>query len=69
LKERKDASIQELDRIWEDLQRCPINYNHYYTNTIEAKNLRGLRARARLQVEELTKILTVKPLLADKKEL
>ena len=35
LKKRKDTSLRELDRIWEDLQSCPINYNHYYTDTVK----------------------------------
>lgn len=39
LKARKDASIQELDHIWEDLQHCPINYNHYYTTTVKKQQM------------------------------
>lgn len=35
LKNRVDASIQELHRIIEDKKRHPITYNHYYTTTIQ----------------------------------
>ena len=31
---RNIAAFQELDKIMEDIQNYPINYNHYYTDTI-----------------------------------
>jgi len=39
LKARKNASIEEFDRIWEDLQYFPINYNHYYTDTVKKQQM------------------------------
>jgi GTPase SAR1 family protein len=35
LKDRKEASIRELGQIQKDLQEFPINYNHYYTDTVK----------------------------------
>lgn len=37
LKKRKDASIRELALIMEDVKSYPMNYNHYYTDTISAR--------------------------------
>lgn len=34
LKRRSDASLSELQRLAEELKDHPINYNHYYTDTI-----------------------------------
>lgn len=34
LKARKDEALQELGRIVEDTRSYPINYNHYYTDTL-----------------------------------
>lgn len=34
LKKRHDKAIEELDRLAEDIYDYPINYNHYYTDTI-----------------------------------
>jgi GTPase SAR1 family protein len=37
LKTRKDEADRELQSIMEDLQSYPINYNHYYTDTIHKR--------------------------------
>lgn len=34
LKARKDEALQELGRIIDDTRSYPINYNHYYTDTL-----------------------------------
>ncbi|KAI1822013.1 interferon-induced GTP-binding protein Mx [Xylaria intraflava] len=34
LKERHQSARRELDLIWKDSRSFPINYNHYYTDTI-----------------------------------
>ncbi|KAI0805931.1 interferon-induced GTP-binding protein Mx [Xylaria sp. FL0064] len=34
LKGRRQAAHRELDLIWKDSRAFPINYNHYYTDTI-----------------------------------
>ena len=34
LKSRRNAAFRELDLIIEDVESFPINYNHYYTDTI-----------------------------------
>lgn len=37
LKGRYDGAMQELERIMEDVRSYPINYNHYYTDTINKR--------------------------------
>jgi len=54
LKERKLASIKELDRIWEDVQNCPINYNHYYTDTVKKQQLGRTKECLTLAIEAAT---------------
>lgn len=39
LKVRNEASVQELEKIMEDNKSYPINYNHYYTDTIDRRRL------------------------------
>jgi hypothetical protein len=34
---RNEAALRELDLIMEDIQSYPINYNHYYTDTIRQR--------------------------------
>jgi hypothetical protein len=43
LKERKDASFKELDRMWEGLQHCPINYDHYFTDTVKRQQMKRMK--------------------------
>ncbi|ROW06353.1 hypothetical protein VPNG_07515 [Cytospora leucostoma] len=37
LKERRQAALDELAKIIEDSKEVPINYNHYYTDTVHLK--------------------------------
>lgn len=37
LKSRSEASVKELKLIMEDVKSYPINYNHYYTDTIKKR--------------------------------
>ena len=37
LKIRLDRASNELERIMEDVKDCPINYNHYSTDTIKRR--------------------------------
>ena len=46
LKERREESVQELEKIIVDIKSYPINYNHYYTDTI--KKRRQARDKASL---------------------
>ena len=39
LKERSEAAARELGMLVEDIQNYPINYNHYYTDTIQKQRL------------------------------
>ena len=47
MKSRHESAMRELDRIMEDLKSYPINYNHYYTDTVQ--NLRRERMKKSLQ--------------------
>jgi GTPase SAR1 family protein len=40
LKERCENALQELDKIMRDIKGYPINYNHYYTDTIKKERQR-----------------------------
>ncbi len=37
LKGRHDAAMEELDRLIKDVESYPINYNHYYTDTVQQR--------------------------------
>jgi len=50
LKSRYDNAMEELDKIMEDIRSYPINYNHYYTDTI-------IKRREDRQKESLTKCI------------
>ena len=41
MRERSQSAIEELDQILSDLREHPINYNYYYTETVD--NCRGDR--------------------------
>ncbi|KAJ0122283.1 hypothetical protein J7T55_002795 [Diaporthe amygdali] len=47
LKSRKEAALQELERLIKDKKAVPINYNHYYTDNVHKK--RGERIEAQLK--------------------
>ncbi|KAK6850581.1 hypothetical protein PG987_000215 [Apiospora arundinis] len=54
LKERRLASIEEVDKIWEDMQNCPINYNHYYTDTVKKQQLVRTKESLKMAIETAT---------------
>ncbi|OBT39084.1 hypothetical protein VE00_09921 [Pseudogymnoascus sp. WSF 3629] len=43
LKSRRNAAVRELEKIIEDTKSFPINYNHYYTDTIHKRRLERLK--------------------------
>ncbi|KAI7779831.1 hypothetical protein LA080_000329 [Diaporthe eres] len=47
LKTRKQAALQELERLIKDKKAFPINYNHYYTDNVH--KMRGKRIEAQLK--------------------
>ena len=55
LRSRSQAAVEEMDKIMEDIENYPINYNHYYTDTI--KKRRQARAKKSL-VEVITSATT-----------
>ena len=54
LKGRSEAAVAELVRIIEDIKSYPINYNHYYTDTIKKRR----QARGRKSLAETIKNAT-----------
>lgn len=54
LKSRSEGAVAELDRIMEDIKGYPINYNHYYTDTIKKRR----QARGRKFLAERIKTAT-----------
>lgn len=59
LKSRSKAAMGELDRIKEDVENYPINYNHYYTDNVEKMR----QARIRKSLVERIKSATKNTLL------
>jgi hypothetical protein len=51
LKARHQAALKELEMLVEELQRYPINYNHYCTDTIA--NLRKERQKEAIEKRQL----------------
>ncbi len=51
LKSRRRAAFDELDKIMEDLRSFPINYNHYYTDTIHKRRLERQKSTLAKAVE------------------
>ncbi|KAK0368444.1 dynamin family protein [Colletotrichum limetticola] len=49
LNERKQAAYDELGKLMNDIKEFPINYNHYYTDTIEQRR----RERLKIHLESL----------------
>ncbi|KAK1657773.1 P-loop containing nucleoside triphosphate hydrolase protein [Colletotrichum godetiae] len=45
LAERKQAAYDELGKLMRDIKEFPINYNHYYTDTIEQRSQERLKIR------------------------
>ncbi|KAK7732539.1 hypothetical protein SLS53_008425 [Cytospora paraplurivora] len=43
LKDRRQAALDELAKIIEDRREVPINYNHYYTNTVHNKRQKRIK--------------------------
>lgn len=54
LKVRRNASFRELDLIIEDAKGFPINYNHYYTDTIHQRRLERYRSSLAASLESAT---------------
>ncbi len=54
LKTRSKAAMEELERIISDVENYPINYNHYYTDTIDKRR----QARTRESLAERIKSAT-----------
>ena len=54
LKARYDSAIEELGRIVEDNKSYPINYNHYYTETINERRQARQKASLAQCIEDAT---------------
>lgn len=55
LKARYDSALEELGRIMEDNKSYPINYNHYYTETINERRQERQKASLAQAIEDATK--------------
>ena len=55
LKDRYDSALEELGRIMEDNKSYPINYNHYYTETINERRQERQKASLAQAIEDATK--------------
>lgn len=54
LKARYDGAMQELERIMEDVRTYPINYNHYYTDTINKRRQERQKKSLAESIEDAT---------------
>ena len=54
LKARYDSALEELGRIMEDFKGYPINYNHYYTETINKRRQERQKASLAKCIEDAT---------------
>ncbi|KAI9739905.1 MAG: hypothetical protein M1818_004961 [Claussenomyces sp. TS43310] len=54
LKDRSDAAVQELTLLSTELKSYPINYNHYYTDTIKKRRLARESAALAQSIEAAT---------------
>lgn len=54
LKVRYDSALEELGRIVEDNKSYPINYNHYYTETIHERRQKRQKASLAQAIEDAT---------------
>ena len=54
LKARYDSALEELGRIMEDNKSYPINYNHYYTETISERRQERQKASLAQCIEDAT---------------
>lgn len=54
LKARYDSAFEELGRIMEDIKGYPINYNHYYTETINKRRQERQKASLAQCIEDAT---------------
>ena len=54
LKDRFNKASQELKRLIEDVQSCPMNYNHYYTDTLYKRRQERDKALLATCIEDAT---------------
>jgi hypothetical protein len=55
LRERSGEASRELAKIMEDIKGYPINYNHYYTDTIKSRRQNRQRAALAETVKQASK--------------
>lgn len=52
LRARREAALGELDKLIQDRKDFPINYNHYYTDTVHKKRQHRITAQIREHIPE-----------------
>lgn len=50
LKDRREAAFTELDKLFQDRRDFPINYNHYYTDTVHKKRQERIKAQMKRHI-------------------
>lgn len=55
-KARHEAAMEELDRLIQDIKRFPINYNHYYTDTVQQRRDERRKASEAAKVKRETAV-------------
>ena len=54
LRARYESALNELDKIMEDVRSYPINYNHYYTDTIKKRRTERQKRSLAKSIENAT---------------
>lgn len=57
LKARMLAALQELTKLIKDKNKVPINYNHYYTDTIHKKRVKRIETQIERRTDPLQALL------------
>lgn len=52
LKKRHQAALEELDKLLQDRKDFPINYNHYYTDTVHKKRQERIQHQIDTHVDQ-----------------
>lgn len=59
LKTRKEAALQELERLIKDKKAFPINYNHYYTDNVHKKRGKRIEDQLKKHIPGSVKVMPI----------
>lgn len=57
LKRRREAALGELDKLIQDRNDFPINYNHYYIDNVHKKRRERIEAQIRQHIPDDPQVL------------